>query len=1345
MEQVDLLLIEYQLQSTSIDSYITMFSNNLLKDITIMPDMQLLKRNENLQIYKHSHSAGPVIQIFGANKDGHSSLVHVHQFYPFGFIALPVEGETAEYVINDPPSSATFSSAQHSDPSLVIPNSSELKFMLNVYNQITNYRIPVIYLSLHQYKSIYGFNPMQKYIKVTYLDPFHRFKLWNLLANGKILNIKFQCFHFHFDYTDVFMREFDLQGCQSVIFKSVKYRRNKSILDKDWLSLINAVPLGTLAIEFDTIVTEVSPIISNFDSSQPTNPNDDLLNKSFISRKWNIPTVKPLWQDEYNRRSKYHINSKTSQESTRSVDVHVKSGVFDNNRSVLDLTTWDNPDKYPEWEKSFRLTIDKLILEIPQKECVIQQNYKFNFVVPNDVPVFQLLIEYLGKFKDGYRESSSSQILTNATVEEDQILDLMVDQMDVGSVQSESSADYLINNTLQSDLESSEDEDHIILQVDGQDDKKDKKHKFIEVVVPKKRRRGPSITFKPLNVITTPPKKKERLFEGATTNLWSPVKSPTKVNKQPEQLSNLLTTPSRQQLTRASSPFLSSFSDLPSSFVYFKPPPLFSLPFQSYNNNIISLKNTQTWSKWVYIKQPPIFKPLKPISNPLPTSSIINLECIQFKILCVEILAHSNKHYYNPINDKITAIAYSLQNNWHTYSETSEVLVDDDEYSLIFKFIDLIKTFEPDIILGWDIHNGSVGYIIKRCEIHKIDLLAVISRLSKQKQSSKWQETHTSAITTSGRLFLNAWRICRNNLDLRLYTFENTYYSLFNESYPMLEVQELNFTSHFNKLFALRYLRNKCAAVLQILDKIDFMCQTIEFSRLYGIPFESVLTRGSQYRVESVLYKICKNQRMLMASPTKADVNKQQAAEFIPLVMEPNSQFYDQPVSVVDFQSLYPSLMIAYNYCFSTVICKINKDKVSDQLGCFKKSFDLTLLQGFYNYLSIAPNGAIFINSKVKKGVLTMLVVDLLDTRVMIKESMKLYKNKHLLKLLNARQLALKLLANVIYGYASASFSGRMPMVEVADAIVSMGRFTLKATKDHIEGNYPVAVRYGDTDSLFIECMHFSKQGALQLNNRIINDISRLNPHPMKLKFEKLYLKCFLLTKKRYCGYKIEYLEDTPTFEAKGIETVRRDGCYLTSHLLREALIKYFKDQNIEHFKAHLFEMFNKIQSYPLRYFIIAKEVRVGSYKMLPPGAVVAQRQMDNEPGFESQYGYRQPYLVIYNADKLKENVVSPREYLNHKDWILNYQYYVEKQLVPVFERIFQFTPIKMTEIQSQLYKRNVNVRYNIVENRYTHHQLHSICQACLKMSPMHGKPMKCMTYICDMFDEKLKLNGEWF
>lgn len=87
-----------------------------------------------------------------------------------------------------------------------------------------------------------------------------------------------------------------------------------------------------------------------------------------------------------------------------------------------------------------------------------------------------------------------------------------------------------------------------------------------------------------------------------------------------------------------------------------------------------------------------------------------------------------------------------------------------------------------------------------------------------------------------------------------------------------------------------------------------------------------------------------------------------------------------------------------------------------------------------------------FLKPQVRRSMLSKMLTEILDTRVMVKKSMKLVDetDRALLKLLNARQLGLKFIANVTYGYTSATFSGRMPCVEIADAIVQTGRETLE-------------------------------------------------------------------------------------------------------------------------------------------------------------------------------------------------------------------------------------------------------------------------------------------------------------
>lgn len=166
--------------------------------------------------------------------------------------------------------------------------------------------------------------------------------------------------------------------------------------------------------------------------------------------------------------------------------------------------------------------------------------------------------------------------------------------------------------------------------------------------------------------------------------------------------------------------------------------------------------------------------------------------------------------------------------------------------------------------------------------------------------------------------------------------------------------------------------------------------------------------------------------------------------------------------------------------------------------------------------------------------------------------------DKPFIRLQNARQLSLKLLANVTYGYTSATFSGRMPCVEIADSIVQCGRETLEKAIAliHATEKWGAQVVYGDTDSLFIYLPGKSKEDAFRIGNEIADGVTAQNPEPIKLKFEKVYLPSVLLAKKRYVGFKYESLEEvTPEFNAKGIETVRRDGFPALQRML-EACIR---------------------------------------------------------------------------------------------------------------------------------------------------------------------------------------------
>ncbi len=119
----------------------------------------------------------------------------------------------------------------------------------------------------------------------------------------------------------------------------------------------------------------------------------------------------------------------------------------------------------------------------------------------------------------------------------------------------------------------------------------------------------------------------------------------------------------------------------------------------------------------------------------------------------------------------------------------------------------------------------------------------------------------------------------------------------------------------------------------------------------------------------------------------------------------------------------------------------------------------------------------------------------------------------------HARQLALKLLANVTYGYTAAGFSGRMPCAEVADAIVSTARATLERAAALVEAPdapwAPARVVYGDTDSLFVRLPARGAAAAWAAGEAMAAAVTRANARPIELKLEKVYVGTLLAAKKK--------------------------------------------------------------------------------------------------------------------------------------------------------------------------------------------------------------------------------------
>jgi DNA polymerase delta subunit 1 len=351
--------------------------------------------------------------------------------------------------------------------------------------------------------------------------------------------------------------------------------------------------------------------------------------------------------------------------------------------------------------------------------------------------------------------------------------------------------------------------------------------------------------------------------------------------------------------------------------------------------------------------------------------------------------------------------------------------------------------------------------------------------------------------------------------------------------------------------------------------------------------------------------------------------------------------------------------MIAHNICYSTLI------KEGDE-GKYDKS-----------EMDESPTHSFFIKKSRCEGILPFILTGLLKERRLTRKAMGKLNIKDVMYLiLNGRQLALKVLANSIYGITGAS-RGLIYCIKIAQSVTSYGRGMIQLCADTLDGS-DYTVIYGDTDSVMIEGK-MNKEISFKEGDALSYKLTRLFTHPIKLEFEKIYSPFLLYTKKRYTGLMYIGLKKDPKIDYKGIVPVRRDNCKFVQELNKSVIELLMKDKELtrstELIKKSLDDLVNR--RVDMSKLIISKSI-APSYKSdnLPPHVQLAEK-INKRTNEEYRPGDRIPYVIIINDDNKKKNknekmCIEDPLYAHLNRCEINYKYYVEHQIKPSITQIYR-------------------------------------------------------------------------
>lgn len=368
-----------------------------------------------------------------------------------------------------------------------------------------------------------------------------------------------------------------------------------------------------------------------------------------------------------------------------------------------------------------------------------------------------------------------------------------------------------------------------------------------------------------------------------------------------------------------------------------------------------------------------------------------------------------------------------------------------DERDLLMRLRDYIVEADVDVFTGWNICGFDWYYLFARAEHLGLEEWPCFSRTLKKKATIR-SATFTSAAfgtredyatSVEGRFDFDMFKAILRSMKLRSYALNNVLKVLFNRekvNMPYEKIPEYQNGTDAQRAHLAHYCWVDAAETLEIADNRKLIDNAVEQARICGVPLKWLPTRGQQIKTLGKLLPLANSLVFALPSSTRS-----QNDEFTQgaTVKEPLRGFYRGPVVVLDFASLYPSIMIADNISYDT---KVSLEWAQKHLK-----------EGDYRAPAIPDADYVYVAKHIRNGLLPRLEEELLRCRRAAKAEMKAEQDPIKHGVLDARQQQLKVVCNSVYGFTKANMFCDKDLME---SITAAGREMLDITSRYVEGYY---------------------------------------------------------------------------------------------------------------------------------------------------------------------------------------------------------------------------------------------------------------------------------------------------
>ena len=446
-----------------------------------------------------------------------------------------------------------------------------------------------------------------------------------------------------------------------------------------------------------------------------------------------------------------------------------------------------------------------------------------------------------------------------------------------------------------------------------------------------------------------------------------------------------------------------------------------------------------------------------------------------------------------PFSPQLKVLSFDIENTiqnpkllclgmaWRENGTLKTACLSGSERDIVRGFLEFVEKHDPDVITGYNIDGYDLPVMEARARMNGI------SGLTLSRDGMQISNVGERFWRAHGRIIADAWWSTKVELHPKQETLDAVAKWLLGEGKHDVDRRNMDQEWEKDKVRVMEYCKKDAELALRILEKVAKLDKSMDIAVVSKLPVDDVFNGRTSQLIDSILIRAADRGHfgvpMTRSGSGEAPIEGGYVHSLDPGLYE--------WVGVLDFTSMYPSIIIENNICFTTL----------NEKGTV-----------------VSPTGVRFLDKSVRVGLLPTILGNLMRERKDVKAKLKTEKDPERRAYYDRLQFAIKILMNAFYGVLASSFY-RFTNPQIGASITAFARENIKSIITQVESE-GMRVLYADTDSVFFE----SPKKDLEETKKLGRQISERFSHgSVNMDFERVLETFFSHGKKKRYAAKVAW------------------------------------------------------------------------------------------------------------------------------------------------------------------------------------------------------------------------------